>query len=153
MQKKSDRTKYTAINKKWPSVFSDLILEKCWGCRHVSSPEWRWLCINLKSYGVNFLPPLPSVKSTLRQLFASLSAGSSVSLDRRLMDLQPMEASCPPTVDMLSHARLCALEMTPTGSNLPVQVDMESYNTARCVCLNRVRGHPSTNGQALPSSL
>lgn len=107
------------------------------------------LHINLKSHCVNFLPSLPSVQSTIWQLYASLSAGSSVSSDRRLMDLQPMEGSWPPAVDMLPHARLYTHEMTPCRSSPAVT---ESYNIAGCVCLDEVKGHSGTNDHSWPSS-
>lgn len=99
------------------------------------------LCISLKLYGVKFLPPLPSVESAIWQLLASLSGGSSVSSDMRLTDLQPIEDSCSPAVDMLP-LRGYTHEMTPSHPSL---AGMESYIIARCVCQPEVKGHPSAN--------
>lgn len=71
-----------------------------------SPSKLQMLCRSLKWYGVNFLPPLPSVQSAVWQLSASLSIESSVSSDRRLMGLQPMRGNCPPASGHAIPAKL-----------------------------------------------
>lgn len=89
-----------------------------------------------------FLPPLPSVQSTIWQLFASPSP-MSLQFPQRLMELQLMEGGCPPvwTVDML-HSWGYTHKMTHSPFSLAYLV---SYNTAKCACQAGVKGRSSTN--------